>query len=326
MKQHLFEQRHTADWQRFSALLEQLEQGKAEAKACENFAAEYRHLCQHLALAEERGYSSHLIDQLQHLAMRGHQQFYRHRSHLGAQMIGFILAGFPQLVRREWRSVLAGCLLFFGSLITMGLLTWQFPELIYGLLDPAQVSDMERMYDPDARRIGRFSERDAADDWMMFGFYIMNNIGIAFQTFASGLLFGLGSLFFLLFNGLMIGAVAGHLTRIGYSETFWSFVIGHGAFELTAIAFAGAAGLKLGWALLAPGRLSRSEALRQTAKHSIQLVAGVIFFLTIAAFIEAFWSSMTYTTPTIKYIVGAALWLLVIVYFVFAGRHRHAPD
>ncbi|VXB72784.1 conserved membrane hypothetical protein [Pseudomonas sp. 8AS] len=326
MKQHLFEQKHAADWQRFTQLLGQLERGKADSKACESFAADYRHLCQHLALAEERGYSSHLIDQLQQLAMRGHQQFYRHRSHLLAQMIRFLISGFPQLIRSEWRCVLAGCLLFFGSLIGMGLLTWQFPELIYGLLDPAQVSDMERMYDPDARRIGRFSERDSGDDWMMFGFYIMNNIGIAFQTFASGLLFGLGSLFFLLFNGLMIGAVAGHLTRIGYSETFWSFVIGHGAFELTAIAFAGAAGLKLGWALLAPGRLRRGEALRQASGRSIQLVAGVILFLVIAAFVEAFWSSMTYTTPTIKYLVGTALWLLVIAYFVFAGRHRHAPD
>ncbi|HSC84016.1 MAG TPA: stage II sporulation protein M [Pseudomonas sp.] len=326
MKQHLFEQRHGADWQGFAQLLESLEKGKVESKPCEDFAAAYRHICQHLALSEERGYSSHLIDQLQQLAMRGHQQLYRHRSHLGAQIIGFVIAGFPQLVRREWRVILGACLLFFGSLALMGLLTWAFPELIYSLLDPEQVSGMEKMYDPDARRIGRFSERDAGDDWMMFGYYIMNNIGIAFQTFASGLFFGLGSLFFLLFNGLMIGAVAGHLTRLGYSETFWSFVIGHGAFELTAIAFAGAAGLKLGWALLAPGRLPRREALRQAAGQAIQLVAGVILFLIIAAFIEAFWSSMTYTTPTIKYWVGAGLWLLVLAYFVFAGRNRHAPD
>ena len=326
MKQHLFEQRHNGDWQRFEARLSSLEKGKVERQDCESFAADYRHLCQHLALAQERGYSSHLIDQLQQLAMRGHQQFYRHRSHLGAQIIGFVIAGFPQLVRREWRAVLAGTLLFFGALIGMGLLTWLFPDMIYSVMDPEQVREMEKMYDPAARRIGRFAERDSGDDWMMFGFYIMNNIGIAFQTFASGLIFGLGSLFFLLYNGLVIGAVAGHLTRIGYSETFWSFVIGHGAFELTAIAFAGAAGLKLGWALLAPGRLSRGEALRQAAGKAIQLVAGVILFLLIAAFVEAYWSSMTYATPVTKYWVGAGLWSLVIAYFLFAGRTRHAPD
>lgn len=325
MKQQLFEQRHAGDWQRFAKRLEQLEKGKLPTKDASAFAADYRQLCRQLALAEERGYSSQLIDRLQQLAMRGHQQFYRHRSHLGAQLIGFLLAGFPRLVRQEWRAVLTGIALFFGSLILMGLLTWGFPELIYTLMDPEQVRGMEQMYDPAARRIGRFAERDSGDDWVMFGFYIMNNIGIAFQTFASGLLFGLGSLFFLLYNGLMIGAVAGHLTRIGYGDTFWSFVIGHGAFELTAIAFAGAAGLKLGRALLAPGRMSRAQALRQAAQAAIRLVAGVILLLLIAAFIEAFWSSMTYASSLNKYLVGALLWLLVIAYFLFAGR-RHAPD
>lgn len=326
MKQSLFESRHQADWQRFAKLLETLERGKADGKSCQGFAAAYRRLCQHLALAQERGYSSHLIDQLQQLAMRGHQQFYRHRSHLGASLLGFLLGGFPRLVRAEWRSVLAASLLFYGSLIGMGLLVYLFPDLVYSVIDPEQVTEMEAMYDPDASRLGRFGERDSGDDWMMFGFYIMNNIGIAFQTYASGLLFGLGSLFFLLFNGLMIGAVAGHLSEIGYGQPFWSFVIGHGAFELTAIALAGAAGLKLGWALLAPGRLPRAEALRLAAGQSVQLVAGVILFLLIAAFIEAYWSSMTYSTPLLKYLVGAALWLLVAAYFTLAGRTRHAPD
>jgi uncharacterized membrane protein SpoIIM required for sporulation len=326
MKQSLFESRHQADWQTFAALLDTLERGKADSQQCTLFAHDYRRLCQQLALAQARGYSSHLIEQLQQLAMRGHQQFYRHRSPLGAQLIGFLLGGFPRLVRAEWRCVLAASLLFFGSLLAMGALVYAFPELIYSLVDPEQVASMERMYDPDASRLGRFAERGSGDDWMMFGYYIMNNIGIAFQTFASGLLFGLGSLFFLLFNGLMIGAVAGHLTQIGYGATFWSFVVGHGAFELTAIALAGGAGLKLGWALLAPGRLSRGEALRLAAARSVRLIGGVIVFLLMAAFIEAYWSSMTLASPTLKYLVGGGLWLLVLAYLLLAGRGTHAPD
>ncbi|MGE8495893.1 MAG: stage II sporulation protein M [Pseudomonas sp.] len=326
MKQSLYESHHQAEWQAFAQQLDALERGKADGEKSKGFAADYRRLCQHLALAEARGYSNHLIDYLQQLVLRGHQQFYRHRSPLGTQLIGFLLVGFPRLVRAEWRCVAAASLLFFGSLFGMGLLTYLFPDLIYSMVNPEQVANMERMYDPDARRLGRFSERGSSDDWMMFGFYIMNNIGIAFQTFASGLLLGLGSLFFLLFNGLMIGAVAGHLTQIGYSETFWSFVIGHGAFELTAIALAGAAGFKLGWALLAPGRLTRSEALRLAASRSVRLVGGVVAFLLLAAFIEAYWSSMTFATPTIKYVVGAALWALVLAYLLLAGRGDHAPD
>ncbi|MBP0947737.1 stage II sporulation protein M [Pseudomonas alliivorans] len=326
MKQAQFETRHQSEWKHFEQCLEALERGKPAPKASECFPADYRRLCHQLALAQERGYSSHLIDLLHQLAMRGHQQLYRHRSALGAQFLTFILAGFPRAVRAEWRFVLVASLLFFGSLVGMGLLVYGFPDLIYSIVSPARLSDMQSMYDPQASRIGQALERASDDDWMMFGYYIMNNIGIAFQTYASGLLFGLGSLFFLLFNGLMIGAVAGHLTDIGYGQTFWSFVVGHGAFELTAIALAGAAGLKLGWALLAPGRLTRGEALRKAAQGSVQLIGGVMLFLLIAAFIEAYWSSMTWPTPLIKYLVGAALWMLVGAYLTFAGRTSHAPD
>ncbi|WP_248739205.1 stage II sporulation protein M [Pseudomonas sp. MWU12-2029] len=325
MKQSLFESRHKAEWERFTLALERLERGKDTSQVAE-FPKAYRRLCQHLALAQERGYSSFLVDSLQQLVLRGHQQLYRHRSQLGTNVLGFILAGFPRLVRAEWRFVLAAGLLFFGSLIGFGLLVYVFPELVYNLIPADQVREMQSMYDPAAGHLGRSAERAASEDWVMFGYYIMHNIGIAFQTFASGLLLGVGSAFFLFYNGLIIGTVAGHLSEIGYGQTFWSFVIGHGAFELTAIALAGAAGLKLGWALIAPGRLTRGEALRHSARQSVLLICGVMLFLLIAAFIEAYWSSRTGVTPQTKYLVGAGLWLCVATYLLFAGRTRHAPE
>jgi uncharacterized membrane protein SpoIIM required for sporulation len=325
MKQSLFESRHKAELERFSHLLDQLERDD-KATDAGNFPKDFRRLCQHLALARERGYSSFLIDALQQQVLRGHQQLYRHRSRLGANVLAFILADFPRLVREQWRFVLAASLMFFASLGGFALLVYLYPDLVYNLIPAEQVSEMQSMYDPVAGHLGRTAERAASEDWAMFGYYIMHNIGIAFQTFASGLLFGLGSVFFLIFNGLMIGAVAGHLTYVGYGPTFWSFVIGHGAFELSAIALAGAAGLKLGWALIAPGRQPRAEALRLAARKSILLICGVMLFLLIAAFIEAYWSSMTGPSHQTKYLVGASLWLLVAVYLVFAGRRRHAPE
>lgn len=326
MKQSLFESRHQHQWQTFAEQLKQLEQGKAKAADVADFPHQYRRLCQHLALAQQRGYSSYLVDPLQQLALRGHQQMYRHRSQLTANILAFLLADFPRLVREQWRFVLIAGLLFFGSLAGIALLVYLFPDLVYSIISPQQVAEMQGMYNPDANRLGRAAERAASEDWMMFGYYVMHNIGIAFQTFAAGLLFGLGSVFFLIFNGLVIGAVSGHLTEIGYGQTFWSFVIGHGAFELSAITLAGAAGLQLGWALVAPGRLARSEALRLAARKSVRMLCGVMVFLLIAAFIEAYWSSTTRIEPWIKYAVGAALWLLVAAYLSLAGRSRHAPD
>ena len=326
MKQSLFESRHQPQWQAFAEQLTQLEQGKTKAGELADFPHHYRRLCQHLALAQERGYSSYLVDPLQQLALRGHQQLYRHRSQLAANVLSFLLADFPRLVREQWRFVLIASLLFFGSLVGIALLVYLFPELIYSIVSPQQVAEMQSMYDPDASRLGRVAERASSEDWMMFGYYVMHNIGIAFQTFAAGLLFGLGSVFFLIFNGLIIGAISGHLTEIGYGQTFWSFVIGHGACELSAIALAGAAGLQLGWALIAPGHLTRGESLRLAARKSVQMLCGVMLFLLIAAFIEAYWSSTTAIAPWVKYLVGAGLWLLVATYLTFAGRTRHAPE
>ncbi len=156
---------------------------------------------------------------------------------------------------------------------------------------------------------------------MMFGFYIRNNVGIAFQCFASGLAAGLGSIFFLVYNGAMFGAVAGYLTERGLGDTFYSFVVTHGAFELTAIVLSGAAGLKLGHSLLAPGRRTRRQSLVHAARECVVIVYGVTAMLVVAAAVEAFWSSAAWVPNAVKYGVAAVCWLGVFAYLALQGRH-----
>src|SRR5258708_29542768 len=110
---------------------------------------------------------------------------------------------------------------------------------------------------------------------MMFGFYIRNNVSVALQCFAGGLVAGLGSLFFLAYNGAFSGALAGYLTERGLSPTFYSFIATHSAFELTAIVLSGAAGLRIGHALLAPGRGTRRQSPLQPTQDAGVLLSGV---------------------------------------------------
>ena len=154
--------------------------------------------------------------------------------------------------------------------------------------------------------------------------YIRNNIGISFQIFASGLLAGVGCLFYLLLNGVFIGAVGGYLTAIGYGSTFWQFVCGHGAFELTAIVLSGVAGLKLGAAVLIPGQQTRRDALTDAARIAVRMMYGIAAMLLIAALIEAFWSSARWIPPEVKYAAAAALWAGVFYYFSFQGRVKRS--
>lgn len=326
MKQQPFEQLHQAEWQALEQLLDQLEGNRASPAACEDFSRRYRRLCHQLALATERGYSQARIEALQQLAMRGHQQLYRHRSQVAASIAGFLAAGLPGSVRSQWRWVAGAAAVLATSLLLTLALVLAFPDLIYAIVNPQQVQQMEAMYDPGAARFGPAAEHLSSSALMMFGYYVMHNVGIAFQVFASGLLLGVGSLYMLLGNGLSIGAVAGHLSQIGFGRTFWPFVIGHGAFELTGIVLAGAAGLRLGGALIAPGACSRSQALRHSAPLALQLVYGALLLLLVAAFVEAFWSSRSDLPNAVKYGVGALFWALVTGYLALAGRGTHARD
>ena len=99
-------------------------------------------------------------------------------------------------------------------------------------------------------------------------------------------------------------------------------MVTHGSFELTAIVLAGAAGLRLGYALLAPGRQTRLQSLTQAARESMVIVYGVILMLLIAAAIEAFWSSARWLPLPLKYSVAALCWAVVLAYLTFQGRRE----
>ncbi len=314
MKQTPFEAAHAREWEAFE---EFLENPKSSAFSAAEMPARYRRLCQSLALAADRQYSPTLVDRLNRLALRGHHALYQNRRRQTQRVVEFMLAGFPALVRREWRLVLTGTLLFFGPLAGLIAVLQIFPEFVHYLLSPEQIASFHEMYDPAAKRIGM---READTSLLMFGFYIWNNVRIGFQTFAGGLAFGVGSIWFLASNGVVIGAVAGYLTQIGYDETFWSFVAGHSSFELLAIVLSGAAGLRLGLAVIAPGKLSRKAALVAAAQPAVRIMYGAALMFFIAAFIEAFWSPLTEVPYRVKIVAGIGGWITLLAYFAFAGR------
>lgn len=323
MKQGQFETLYQSSWLKLEGLLKQLEEKKSQLTPQDlaEFAPLYRKLCHFHALAKERQYSSYLVDRLGDLVIRGHQQLYRRNKPMLQHFLRFVVADFPQLVRQEQVYIwIATALLYLPALLLFLAMLWH-PDLVYTMMAPDQVNNFEEMYNPSNRVLG--SARESTTNWQMFGFYISNNISVSFQTFASGLLWGVGSIFYLVYNGLLFGAVAGHLTNVSYTETFFTFVVGHCSFELTAIAIAGAAGLKLGYHLLHPGNLTRIEALKVAGGVAIRLIYGVILMLVAAAFIEAFWSSNNALLPWQKYLMGGVLWMVVIGYLTLSGRVRH---
>lgn len=313
MKQQSFEQQHQKTWGEIEALLDKPHSVENSSHCAEH----YMQLCQHLALSKQRLYDVALIERLNKLVMRLYRELYRYRSESRLNLYALFAREFPLSLYRHRYFIAVAMLAFILPGLIAGLWIFFDETAIYSLLDFRDVRQIEKMYDPAASKFGR--ERESETDIMMFGFYIQNNISVAFRCFAAGLLFGIGSLLVLLSNGLHIGSVAGHLTRLDYADTFYPFVITHGAFELTAIVFSGAAGLKLGYALINPGAFSRLSALRQAGREAIPMLYGIVLMLIIAAFIEAFWSSSSSLAIGVKYSVGGLCWLLVLVY-CFSGK------
>jgi uncharacterized membrane protein SpoIIM required for sporulation len=316
-----FEELYQPEWQELEVLLDQLLGRKKFAKTRtqvpgERVAVLYRRACEHLALARARSYPAYLLDQLERLTADAHQVIYQRREFGLVELKRFLSVEFPRSVRAHAGYVWASAALLYLPTIVIGWLVYRRPELILSVVDAGTAASFEQMYSDSATAIGRAAQ----GDWAMFGFYIRNNIGVAFQCFAGGLFAGIGSLFYLVYNGALFGAVAGYLTVRGHSSTFYSFVVTHSAFELTAIVLSGAAGLKIGHALVVPGRLTRLQSLVAATRNCAVIVAGAAVMLLIAAAIEAFWSSAAWLPHAVKYSVAAGCWIGVLGYLTFQGR------
>lgn len=314
MKERDFEQKNAALWSQFEQWFDAVRKNGKVSHA--DFPVAYRQLCNHLSMARQRGYSEALVARLNRLVMAGHHQLYQREKRLGVHSFSAIIVGFMKALRRQRRFILASAVLFVLPALVMGIAAYLDESFTFSLISPEQAADIEAMYDPGNLRIG--PERDAETDLAMFGFYINHNIGIAFRSFAGGIFFGVGAAVVVLYNGLYLGAVSGHLTQAGLSATFYPFVVGHGAFELTAIVISGAAGMTIGHALINPGRMRRIDALREAAKQAVQLMYGAVVMLLIAAFLEAFWSSSMHLPIVLKLSVGAFFWA-VVLWFCFCA-------
>lgn len=320
-----FEAQYAPLWDELQAELDRIE-GKAGAQSdAARLAQLYRGCCEHLALAQERAYPIRLVQRLQSLAYRAHRLIYRRQDYGASQLRQLILVRIPQAVRLHRGYFLAALALLWIPTLLAGWATWRDPSFALRILEPSHLEEFRRMYGGQIDGLPARG-RGATGDLGMFGYYVMHNISLGFQCFAGGLFAGLGSAFFLVYNGLFGGAVAGYVTASGHALNFYSFVVTHSAFELTAICLSGAAGLRIGHSWLAPGRRTRLEALKHASGEAIVLIYAVFVFLLVAAAIEAFWSAAPWVAPQAKFVAGALAWTLVITYLWRQGRPPRPGD
>ncbi len=286
---------------------------KLDGSSISRAAALYRSLCNDLVRAETARYSPDLMAYLHGLAGRSHNVLYGSQSLRSGGILHFLFVEFPVALRKNWRFFALSTALFMvpyligliGTLTTDG-----FAERV---LPTSALEGMADMYSQGQ------SGRGEGSDTMMAGFYVYNNVGIAFRCFATGVLFGLGSVFFLIYNGLTIGTVTGYVMAAGYGKNIWTFMCGHGPWEITAIFIAGGAGLQMGFSLVATGGLTRLGSLRKHARDIVAQVLGAAFMLCVAALIEGFWSPSG-IPPEVKWGFAAVQVVIVTIFLGLSGR------
>jgi uncharacterized membrane protein SpoIIM required for sporulation len=161
---------------------------------------------------------------------------------------------------------------------------------------------------------------------MMSSLIITNNIRVAFSAFAAGIVTaGIGTIYLVVFNALMLGALGALFAHAGFGPDFWATVAPHGFIELTAIQIAGGAGLLVAAGVLLPGRLRRRDAIAQNSRRAGVLIAGVTAMLCVAGIIEGFFSPLRFPAEA-RASVGIVTGIALVAYFGFCGlgyNRRH---
>ncbi len=273
------------------------------------FGRLYRRTAADLAIAREEVRDARLVNYLNHLVGRAHGAIYRSEASGFGAIVNFYRYDFPAVFRRTFGYILAAFIVFLAA----GAFAFAVCMIDENFADHIA---------PGLRRdiAGHHNWTDSANESNALAATSIqsNNIQVIFYSFGGGVLAGVGTLFIMIQNGLLLGMVM----SLCIKHSFWDipiFVCGHGVIELMAVFIAGGGGFLIGKALLMPGDLRRIDALVKNGKLAIQLILGCIPMLLIAGSIEGF-ISPAHIAPWYKFSISGLSAITLIFYFLKPDR------
>ena len=285
--------RQSVRWVEFQALVERATRNGLPALApaeLTDFAARYREVAADLARARTYRADPVVIERLERLVAGGHNALYRDERKTARVVWHAVAREFPAAVVHARRHVFAAFLAFAAPAAIGYTMLRERPALAEEVL-PQVMLDRAAEARSRIAQHHTYAEAEARVRPLMASWIIANNVRVAFACFAGGVFAGVGSLLLLAFNGLSIGTVAGHFANVGVLRYLLEFIVGHGALELFAVWVAGAAGLLLGQAIVAPGELARGDALVLAGRVAVRMIGAAVVCLLVAGTIEGFISA-----------------------------------
>lgn len=269
----------------------------------------YRMAAADLAVARRRWPTDPSVVRLENLVGRARSLVYQSTARR-ASLRSFFGSHYWRLIAERPVALLIAAALLFGPGLLAGAWSLQDPGEAQGLV-PVQYRSVTEPRDAGAD-LGLSVEEQAAFSGAIF----TNNIQVTFLAFAGGIAAGLGTALLLAYNGVLLGTVAGLSIQAGNGSALYQLVVAHGVLELSCIVVAGAAGLRLGWALIEPGTRSRSAALASQARSAVLVVLGTMPWLVLAGLVEGFLTPAgtgTAVVTTVGFALGIIYWMLVVV-------------
>ena len=233
--------------------------------------------------------------------------------------VAFLARDYWRAVRERWLPIAIAAVLLFGSAGLSAVWADRDPGAAGGVAPDAYRSVTQPR--PHGANLGLSgSERTGIS-----GEIFTNNIRVTLLAFALGVTAGIGTALLLLSNGLQLGVVAGLAVGSGNGRVFFELVTMHGVLELSCIVVAAGAGLRLGWALIEPGRRTRVAALGREAREALKVVLGTAPWLVVAGLIEGFLTPAGLGLPVVVAVgfgVAGLYWTLVLT---LGRRSTRAP-
>ncbi|MHB8419994.1 MAG: stage II sporulation protein M [Myxococcales bacterium] len=275
----------------------------------------YRRAVAELAEARAAGLTRGPLADLEAAVVHAHGLLYAPEPvRLGAELWRTLI-DFPRTARRfAPGAALAALLILAGGL-------WGWAEVRRDPTSAAVLLSSSLQVNAESFQKG-FSPR--AGDPVYGAFYFTNNARVALASYALGATFGAGTVLMLLFNGVVLGATVAIVAAHGSLEALAGYVLPHAGVELTALAFAAAAGLHMGRGLLVPGFRRRRDSLTAAARESLPIALGSAALLVVAGVTEG-WISPMVLPLWLKAAIGGGLDLALAAYLWLPGRSK-SPD
>ena len=251
------------------------------------------------------------------LLARAHHIIYSGRKTNLLTLFRFLRDEYPAVFQRQIGYVLASLAVSVGFGILGAVLTTAHPQFMRYFVSSAMLETMER-HEMWTKSVVSMAP-------MASSAIMTNNLTVSFVTFGSGIVFGLGTFFYLYVNGMMLGVIGAACHQYGMSLALWSFVAPHGALELPSILIAGAAGFRLGHAMLFPGALRWKDSVARGGIEATLLVSGIIPLLVIAGMLEGFFSP-SQAPIWLKFTVGGVLFALLNLWLFSPKRKMVAVE